>query len=259
MRSNTTEHRTGFVLVLVVLIASLLLIMGLTFWGTNQSDSRQVVKNVRFVQAQFLAKGALQIALLKARLCPTPLYDAVAYSVGKNPYYLHTKGYDHLEDAVGATPNPTSTIIPGPAFLTGDVAFGPGGELLRSNEKAIPGGDGDRVAQDMNPFDGLTGEDWKVDQYLNYFIQDLKDVSLGGQPMVSVSSSTPCPILGDTDPISGKFQIEGMMVAAPRGNRQYGAEALKVVAVATIRSRIAGVEEEWTTRERTTYLVRRQY
>ncbi|MBI4867009.1 MAG: hypothetical protein HY816_08650 [Candidatus Wallbacteria bacterium] len=254
---------------LVLLVAGMLLVMGLAVWRTNQTDVQQITVNVRRVQAQYLAKGALQLALLKARLFPTPLYDAAAYSVGKNPYYVHSSGYAHLSGAQ----NPQADIIPGPAFLTGDVTL-KSGLVERLNIKKIPGASAtDTQSDNLNTEDGLVSGDYRVDRYLNYFALDLADVSVvsplmvdppavrvTGQDRISISTSSSCPILGKPDPYGGTFRILVISVQGARNNKQYGEETLRVVAQATIVSKMAGEYfRPWTEREDTFYKVKRPY
>lgn len=261
--------RRGMLLPLVLIFSGMLLVTGLAIWRVNQTDVKQITVNVRRVQAQYLAKGALQLALLKARLFPTPFYDAAAYSVGKNPYYVHTKGYDHLK----GVQNPTADLIPGPAFLTGDVDLKAGGILDRLNVKKIPGLAGGEVqADDLNAEDKLPAGDYTVDRYLNYFALDLGDMTVvspnmaqppngvvSGQARVSISTTTDCPVLGKKDPYSGTFRIMSLMVQGARGNKQYGEETVRVVAVANITSKMGGEMRSWTERDDTFYKVRRAY
>ncbi len=266
------DSRQGMVIPLVLVFSGLLLLTGMVIWRTNQADVSQIKLNIRRVQATFLAKGALQLALLKARLFPTPLYDAVAYSVGKNPYYVHSRGYAHLSDSPPAIPLPLANIIQGPAFLTGEATLS-SGRLTRKNVKEIPGSPaGSTQSDDLNTEDGLTGTDYRVDRYLNFFSLDIADSSVAspnmgdppggavaGQSTISISSSSDCPIMGGTDPYSGSFRILEIKVQGARGNQMYGEETIRVIAVADITSKIAGVEDSWSQREEILYKVRRRY
>lgn len=254
--------RRGMLLPLTLLIAGMLLVTGLAVWRVNTTDVQQITVNVRRVQAQYLAKGALQLALLKAKLFPTPLYDAAAYSVGKNPYYVHSKGYAHLGSAYGGL----SAIFPGPAFLTGEVEFS-GTDLIRKKVKEIT----DQAQRDdLNTEDGLTAQDFRVDRYLNFFALDLADSSysspmmvdppggsVAGQTSVLVSSGTNCPIFGKPDPYSGDFRI--LKISVRGASKQYGVETLEVIAVANVTSKMAGEDKSWSTREETFYKVSRTY
>lgn len=259
--------RRGMILPMVLLFSGMLLVTGLAVWRTNQTDVQQITVNVRRVQAQFLAKGALQLALLKARLLPTPLYDAAAYSVGKNPYYVHSSGYDHLKSGVMS---PQAALVPGPAFLTGlgtdDAKVLGDGSLQRTNIKKVPGtSDGESQSDNLNSEDGLAGADFVVDRYLNFFALDLADstvasptmsqdprISVKGQDKIRISTSA-------SDPYEGSFRILSINVQGARANQQYGVETLRVVAVASISSKIAGETKSWTEREETIYKVRRPY
>lgn len=270
--SRAPGPSNGFILVFVLLFSSLLLFAGLAIWNANQTDVKQITTNMARVQAQYLAKGALQIALLKARLLPTPLYDATFYSVGKNPYYLHSRGYGHLSETPPPKPVELAMVLPGPAFLTGEVTVAADGTVNRTNVKTIPGAGSSTDPDDLNRLDGLAGLDWKIDRYLNYFSLDLADRTTSsatmtappsgvvrGQPAVSVSETDACPVLGKPDPYSGTFHILGMSVQGARDNRQYGEETIRIVAEASVATKISGEMRRWTMRENTIYKVRRRF
>jgi hypothetical protein len=162
-------------------------------------------------------------------------------------------------------------VIQGPAFLTGEVSFA-GGALTRSKVKEIPGSGNQEDPDDLNAQDGLSGKDHKVDRYLNFFVLDLADRTVssaglaappggtvGGQSSISISETTPCPILGKPDPYAGTFRVLAMSVLGAKDNRQYGEEALRVIAEATVTTKIVGRTVVWTTREDTIFKTRRRY
>ncbi|MBI3890787.1 MAG: hypothetical protein HY303_04580 [Candidatus Wallbacteria bacterium] len=277
---RTRIERSGMLLVMVLIVAAMLLVMGMAVWRANQTDVTQNTTNVRRVQAQYLAKGALQLALLKARLFPTPLYDSAAFSVGKNPYYVHSAGYSHFKPVDAKK----CSLIPGPAFLTGESDISTDG-LVRTNVKHINGGGNDKQADDLNSEDGIVpgAGDYVVDRYLNFFALDLASrknpdlpkvnedpsVQIAGQDFISISDTEACKILGGKDPYSGRFRILSISVQGAAKNQLYGEETLRVVAVATIKSKIAGTTKvgdetlstktEWSEREEMLYRVKRPY
>jgi len=263
--------RSGMALVIVLTITSLLLISALYVWNTVRTDMSQNLVAIPRIQAQYLAKGAIQLALLKARRLPTQLYDAAFYAVGKNPSYVHSRGYAHLSDNPANPPSdPLAMVIQGPAFLTGDVTVS-GSTVTRDNVKTIGGAPGDTETDDLNATDGLASGDYRVDRYLNFFVLDLADRtvtsptltgppggSYAGQTTVSISEVTACPILGKADPFTGTFRILAMNVLGAKGNKQYGEEALRIVAEATVTTRVAGETRTWGNREDMIYKTRRR-
>jgi hypothetical protein len=261
-------------LVLVLMVTSLLLISGLTIWSSLRSDLSQAQVNIPRVQAEFLAKGALQLALLKARYCPTPLYDAVYYSVGKNPEYVHSSGYGHLSDGPVVPTPEIAQVLSGPAFLTGDVTINAGSGLVtsRSGVKNIPGAAGSTDTDDINGLDGLTNSDYTVDRYLNFFALDLADRTytsptlvqqptgvFNGQANVSVSETFNCPIMNAMDPYSGSMRILGMTVLTSAGGQQYTTDSIQVVATASVATMLSGTVRNWSVQASTIYKVRRRY
>lgn len=257
---------------IVLILCGLLMVSGLTVWSVLGTDVRQVEVNIARVQAEFLVKGAMQLALLKTRHCSTPLYEAAFFAVGKNPAYIHSKGYAHLAATAPGTPDPLTQVIRGPAFLTGTVTLGAGG-VARTLVKDIPGAPASTQNEDLNSADGLpAGQDYICDRFLNYFVLDLRDglspssamtappgSTVGGQATLTVSETTACPLLGSTDPYSGNFRILAMNVMGAANNRQYDREAVNVLAEATVTTRISGVTRSWTARQDALFQARRQY
>lgn len=265
--------RSGFALVMVLLVCFILGIASLTLWRVNTTDRGQIRLSIPRIQAQYLAKGALQLALLKARLCYTELYEAAFFSVGKNPFYMHKGGYAHLDkvqrgldyETDVATPfDGKRRFFPGPAFITGDVDLTGGVITSRTNVKSadcagtvdtVPDMDGDGTAENL------------VDEYLVQFRLDLCDRLTAaekagqwiGQPGITISTSELCHALGSPDPYEGRFWVSDMTVLGGKAGEQFKQEALKVVVRAQVSSAVAGKNAQWTAEETTIYRVDRDY
>jgi|GEM_PF-2636669 len=72
----------GMALVLTLTVCVFLLIFSITAFQQNSDVRSSVFKVKESIRAQFLAKGAAQMALLKIRELPTEFYDAVRWHKG---------------------------------------------------------------------------------------------------------------------------------------------------------------------------------
>jgi len=81
------KSRKGMALIIVLVFAVLLLVFFASMAFQHRSVAGRNKINLRDQQAFFAARAAMQHFLLKARLFPTELYDAVEFKQGKNPYF----------------------------------------------------------------------------------------------------------------------------------------------------------------------------
>ena len=128
------RRRRGFALFVVVLVCVVIgtFIAIVTYQGR---DARRKGAEARDrAQARFLARGAQNHFLLKLKLLPAELYDAVSYAVGKNPYFdfsitVKPANLDLGQDQFTAD----TDVALGPMFFTGSgltgVAVGGDGHL----------------------------------------------------------------------------------------------------------------------------------
>ncbi len=107
--------RRGMALFICLGIIVLLFVFSFILWMQSAGNVTQVMDKAERIQAEFVARGALNHALLKFRLLPTELYDAIAFSIGKNPLYDFSIPLVN-EDGKWC-PNLRFTF--GPAFFTG--------------------------------------------------------------------------------------------------------------------------------------------
>jgi hypothetical protein len=158
--------RQGVALFVAVMAA---LVMGAfaTILWTNKGAQRPLEQSFEKRQAEYLAKGAQQHALLKCRLLPTELYDAVSYQIGRNPYFDFGLGLENPDP--GGLTDDDADRNPGPLFYTGTVSQmnnvdDPDGDgqilvIRRSGDPEDPGGKFDanmRILLDMFIYDVAT-------------------------------------------------------------------------------------------------------
>lgn len=97
----TTERR-GMAIIIVMVFALCLLVMFGSMSFHHRSVAGRTKLSLRDQQAFFAARAAMQHFLLKARLFPTELYDAVEFKQGKNPYFDFTEFPFRNEDGQAA-------------------------------------------------------------------------------------------------------------------------------------------------------------
>lgn len=84
-RIRATADRRGMAIVIALFFAFCLMILvaGMLFQHKNVAQHNRL--SLENQQAFFAARAAIQHLLLKAKLFPTELYDAVEFTAGKNP------------------------------------------------------------------------------------------------------------------------------------------------------------------------------
>lgn len=81
--SNSLQHRSGMAIVIVLTLATAILIFGVSYLNTIRGQAGRNTIELGAVQADLLAEGITQIAMLKFKEVPGPLYYA---------YIAHVKG-----------------------------------------------------------------------------------------------------------------------------------------------------------------------
>jgi hypothetical protein len=113
-------RRGGMAIYIVVMVCVIIgVLVSIVFFHGRDSRRKSAEKRDQS-QARYLARGAQNHFLLKFRLLPAELYDALSYAVGRNPYF------DFGRPAASAGGN-TFTLEPGavsdvgPMFFTGPI------------------------------------------------------------------------------------------------------------------------------------------
>jgi hypothetical protein len=90
MKMEKGKHkvsRGGFAIVIALFFCFVLMLVFFSVMAQHRTVSHQTRLSLQQQQAFFAARAGLQHLLLKARLFPTELYDAVEFSQGKNPLF----------------------------------------------------------------------------------------------------------------------------------------------------------------------------
>ncbi len=229
-------RRRGIAIFIVMIVALILGAIVAILWKSSAPSGTQAEQSFEKRQAEYLAKGAQQHALLKCRLLPTELYDAVSYSIGRNPYYDFGLGLKQpLEgDRISAV---DANRAPGPMFYTGSnrVDLKPGANA----------GDPQRIVVDRTGDIEGSYKD-RMGLLLSMFIYDISTLfpSPGDldKSVVVVSSKdhtdkAMSPIAGGpwADPFVGNYKVQTLRILGLQGGRRYDRDTMLLTTVGSVK------------------------
>jgi hypothetical protein len=178
-------------------------------------------------QAEYLAKGAQQHFLLKFRYLPTELYDAVAYSTGKNPYYDFGRPHEPLPSNTQISAS-DATANPGPLFFFGTTTI--------TLDNQIP--KVDRSSVDLaNPGVGTAEQ---IRALLKMFILDVGTLyptnDNSGIVVISSDAHADQALGADwRDPYVGNYAVQNATILGLSGGKRYDKDSLLVSTVGSVK------------------------
>ena len=227
--------RQGVALFVAVMAA---LVMGAfaTILWTNQGSQRPLEQSFEKRQAEYLAKGAQQHALLKCRLLPTELYDAVSYQIGRNPYFDFGLGLENPSSS--ALTDDDADRNPGPLFYTGTVTD--------MSNFADPDGDGQIlvIRRSGDPEDPGGAFDANMRILLDMFIYDvatLYPVPDPGEAVIVVSSAPHRDLAMEPgggewrDPFIGNYKVQTLRILGLQGGRRYDKDTMLLTTIGSVK------------------------
>ena len=253
----------AIVIVLFFSFCLLALFVGMFTMSRNVSSHNRL--SLQQQQAFFAARAGLQHLLLKAKLFPTELYDAVEFAQGKNPLFDFTEfprqdtNGNECFQAYPGVPNLFKRIFPALELdVTGTkpkyyyVAFADRPEILirignfynpefRFIDNSIIGGGPDSKKFTTPNVSGIAESTRK--RYLDYFIRDVTNGKVGTediQPALimnklpTVKTVRDFKIEMDGYPYTMSYKVEEIKVGALRDLRRYNEEAIEIQVVGTI-------------------------
>lgn len=113
----------GMAILITLTVCTFLLIFCVTLFEKNKATRMTEFKIKESLRAQFLAKGAVQMALLKVRELPTEYYDAVRWYKG----WVNESGSGG--DIRKFIPNISTTVASTPNYLDYYIGFRKTGEV----------------------------------------------------------------------------------------------------------------------------------
>lgn len=263
--NRKTNPRSGMAIIIALFFAFCLLVLFVGMFTMNRNVASHNRLSLQQQQAFFAARAALQHLLLKAKLFPTELYDAVEFAQGKNPLFDFTEyprqdsnGQEAFQ-AYPGVPNMFKRILPSQELdVTGTkpkyfyVAFSDRPEVLirignfynpefRFIDKSIIGGGPDSKKYTTPNVSGIN--EAKRNCYLDYFTRDVTNGKVNGadiQPALimnkapSIRTSRDFKIDMEGYPYSMTYTVEEIKVGALRDLRRYNEEAIEIRVVGTI-------------------------
>ncbi len=253
------RRREGMALIIVLIFAVCLLVLFASMSFQHRSVAGRNKLSLRDQQAYFASRAAMQHFLLKARLFPTELYDAVEFMQGKNPYYDFSEFPFRTDDGKPAFQELPSysgvykRIIPVEADASGRVKFFyiPL-KITGSEPEAML-----RIASFYNPNyrylapkiapaalpdkyispDNSKNSGQAPGKFLSYFFRDCTNDLVDGQILQPALKTEKAPGLeteqswGINDegyPYTMTYSIKSVQIRAIQGLRRYNEEAIEV-------------------------------
>lgn len=258
---NSKSQNKGMMIVIALVFSFclLILIVGMFFHHKNVAQHNRI--SIEQQQAFFAARAAIQHLLVKAKLFPTELYDAVEFTAGKNPlcdftefqgannfaliqgftniykrikpqeeqdvnkkpkyFYIKLAGYDDIYIKIGSYYNPDYR------FLAPNLAHPDPSKKYTTPKKP----------QDVYP-------DIKPDKYIKYYIRDCTNMSVDGkilQPAlvmniaVGIKNPNEWDILkSEGYPYTMQYKVNNISIQAMKELRRYNEEAIEIEVEGTI-------------------------
>ena len=262
--SRFTLNRRGVAIVVAVFFAFCMLVLFVAMMFRQSSTAHHNQLTIDERQAFFAARAAMQHFLLKAKLFPTELYDAVELAQGKNPLC-------NFAEFEGSTDSGQPAFEPVSARPELFVRVRPERELDMNQQpkyfyQPLPGKDAFiRLGSFHNPdyrylAPGLAKSEpddryvkpnpppaaAKPDKYLNYYIRDCSNMLMDGarmQPPLEIVISPEVKNIQEWDaatmdgyPYTMSYKVTDVKIQSIKGLRKYGEEAIEVSVEGAVKN-----------------------
>jgi hypothetical protein len=259
MFDQLTKNKRGMAIIIVVVFAVCLLVLFSTMSFHHRSVAGRTKLSLRDQQAFFASRAAMQHFLLKARLFPTELYDAVEFQQGKNPYFDFSEFPFRTDDGqpafqkIQTLSGVYKRIIPEETDSSGRVRFfyiplkmdGSEPEMLvriasfyNPNYRYLSPGlaPSDMPAKYISP-DNSSNAGYSPEKFLTYFFRDCTNDAVDGvilQPALvtkkasGLETEQSWSIIDEGYPYTMNYQIKSISIRAIQGLRRYNEEAIEI-------------------------------
>ena len=243
-------------IIIALFFSVCMLILFVTMMFRQSSTAHHNRLTIQQRQAFFAARAALQHFLIKARLFPTELYDAVELKQGKNPM-VNFSEFDATDlsgrqafELFGARPDVYVRVLPEreldlnmqPRYfyypLAGKDAFIRLGSFRNPDYRfLLPN---IAVSNPENRYTSPTTPPAELNagKYLKYFIRDCTNMQLGTtvlQPALVMDIADGISNINDWDvassqgyPYTMNYYVESVELQSIEGLRRYGEEAIEI-------------------------------
>lgn len=236
------SRRRGFAIFVVVMVGLSLSAFAVLLWHTGRTSRKEISRVTEKKQAEFLARGAQQHALLKFRFLPTELYDAVCLSIGKNPEFDF--GRQLSSDAPEKTkkiPAADVNTAPGPMFYTGETATeiravaASGGYFFNISRSKV------EYSDDHTGLGGGKADNRAhMSKLLNSYLCDIATLypSEDAKGIIVVDSAAhddKAMGAGWRDPFVGNYAVRNLRVLGAAGGRRYDRDSILLTTIGSVR------------------------
>ncbi|HNX74854.1 MAG TPA: hypothetical protein PLM07_06880 [Candidatus Rifleibacterium sp.] len=248
--------RRGVAIVIAMFFSFCMLILFVSMMFRQSSTAGHNQLTIQERQAFFAARAAMQHFLLKAKLFPTELYDAVEFAQGKNPLCNFTEFEGLTEGGQNAFESMSSRaelfvrVLPSRELdsdkkikyyyypLPGKNAFIRLGSYHNPDYRFLAPGFAvsepeDRYTKPLTP-----DSKFKPDKYLKYYIRDCCNLSFDGnrlQAPLEMTADKNIKNINDFDivtnegyPYTLNYRVNEVKIQSIKGLRKYGEEAIEV-------------------------------
>ncbi len=225
------KKRQGFAIFMVIMIVLILASFAAILWHSGRGNRTVREFIIEKKQAEYLAKGAQQHFLLKFRYLPTELYDAVAYSIGKNPYYDFGRPHEGSGE-ISAIDSGDAAANPGPMFF-----FGTSSNTKVNIDGGIP--KVDRRTIDLSEPEGFNGH--QIRTLLKMYLLDvgtLYPTNKEEDGIVVVSSEAhqdKAKEMDWRDPFIGNYAVQNAAILGLSGGKRYDKDSLLVTTLGSVK------------------------
>ncbi|MCK9455979.1 MAG: hypothetical protein PHF08_01805 [Candidatus Riflebacteria bacterium] len=254
--NKNTKRGMAIVISLVVSFCLLLLFVALNMRQSSTASHNQITLQER--QALFSARAAMQHFLLKIKLFPTELYDAVELAQGKNPIFdfsefeakSETNDNAFVSYSIPGKESVYIRVLPSKEYdmygqpkyfyhpLPGKDAFIRLGSFTNPDYRFLlkNSASSDPEKKYLSP--AAPPIELKADKYLKYFIRDCTNQSLltaNLQPALDMTINSEISKIKNFDiakhegyPYTMNYSVSEVKIQSIQGLRKYGEEALEI-------------------------------
>lgn len=256
MIPQTAGKRRGVAIVIALLFSFCMLILFVSMLFRQSSTSGHNQLTIQERQAFFAARAAMQHFLLKAKLFPTELYDAVEFAQGKNPLCNFTEfegltadGQNAFEPMgsraelyVRVLPTRELDINKQPKYfyypVAGKNAFVRLGSFNNADYRFLAPGLASTDPDERYLKPEAPPTTVKPDKYLKYYLRDCSNLTFDGnrlQPPLEIVADKTIKNINDFDAITSdgypytmSYRVTEVKIQSIKGLRKYGEEAIEV-------------------------------
>ncbi len=256
--------RQGIAIVVALFFCFCLLILFVTMMFRQSSTSGHNKLTIQERQAFFAARAAMQHFLVKAKLFPTELYDAVEFAQGKNPLCNFTEFENITEsgqnafEAMSSRPELYVRVLPSREFdsdkktkyyyypLPGKNAFVRLGSYHNPDYRFLAPGLAVSDPEERYTMPQAPAGDLKPGKYLKYYIRDCSNLAGDGsrlQPPLEMRAAKNIGNINDFDittqdgyPYTLNYRVNEVRIQSIKGLKKYGEEAIEVCVEGLIKN-----------------------